>query len=125
MHRTIEASNAGQTRPGTMRTARTSIATESAIFTNPHHSMLIALTIGESDDSRLVAPRAISVPGTTTTAAPYAADHAPIVPAIPAATAAASAPSTTWAAITRHGESTGWSRRKASASLRVRRRKAG
>ena len=36
--------------------------------------MLTALTTGDSDDSRLVAPRAISAPGTTTTAAPYAAD---------------------------------------------------
>ena len=70
MHSTIDASNAGQTTPGTIRAASTSMATESAIFTNPHHSMLTALTTGDSDDSRLVAPRAISAPGTTTTAAP-------------------------------------------------------
>ena len=32
-----------------MRAASTSMATESAIFTNPHHNMLTALTTGESD----------------------------------------------------------------------------
>src|SRR5438876_915622 len=63
MQSTIDASSAGQTTPGTIRAASTSMATESAIFTNPHHSMLTALTTGESEDSRLVAPRAISAPG--------------------------------------------------------------
>ena len=43
MHSTIDASNAGQTTPGTMRAASTSIATESAILTNAHVSMLTAL----------------------------------------------------------------------------------
>src|SRR3954452_18988111 len=119
MHKTIDASSAGQTTPGTIRAASTSMTIDSAIFTNPHHSMLTALTTGDSDDSRLVAPRAISAPGTTTTAAPYAADTAPRRPARSAATATATAPSAACAAITRQGESTGWSRSKASASARV------
>ena len=92
MHSTIDASSAGQTTPGTIRAASTSMATESAIFTNPHHSMLTALTTGDSDDSRLVAPRAISAPGTTTTAAPYARRQAPMRPPRSPATTAAIAP---------------------------------
>src|SRR5664279_1156269 len=105
MHSTIDASITGQTMPGMMRAASTSMATESAILTNPHPSMLTALTTGDSDDSRLVAPRAIRLPGTTTTAAPYAADSAPIGPATRPATATATAPIAACAAITRHGDS--------------------
>src|SRR6478609_4769800 len=67
---TIDASSTGQTTPGTIRDASTSIATEAAIFTNPQPIMLTVLTTGDSDESGLVAPRAIKAPGTTTTAAP-------------------------------------------------------
>ena len=96
------------------------MTTESAIFTNPHHSMLTALTTGDSDDSRLVAPRAISAPGTTTTAAPYAADTRADAPADESRHRHGDgAEQPACAAITRQGESTGWSRRKASASARV------
>ena len=56
MQSTIDASSAGQTTPGTIRAASTSMATESAIFTNPHHSMLTALdrpaTATTADSSR-------------------------------------------------------------------------
>jgi len=70
MHNTIDASSAGQTTPGTIRVASTSIATESATLTSSHHSMLAALIAGDNDESLLVAPRAIKAPGTATTAAP-------------------------------------------------------
>ena len=55
--------------PGTIRDASTSIATEGAIFTNPHPIMLTALTTGEADDSRW-SRRAPSARRETTTAAP-------------------------------------------------------
>ena len=107
MQSTIDASKAGQMTPGTIRAASTSMATESAIFANAHHSMLTALTTGDNDESRLVAPRAISAPGTTTIAAPYAADTAPIAPTTSHAMNTATAPIAPCAAMTRHGESTG------------------
>ena len=70
MHSTIVTSIAGQTRPGTMRGATMSMTIAAPILTNPHHNMLTALTIGEIELIRLVAPRAIKAPGSATTAAP-------------------------------------------------------
>ncbi len=70
MHNTIDTSITGQIRPGTMRDANTSIATDATSLTMLQPSMLTALTTGDNAESRLVAPRAISAPGTATTAAP-------------------------------------------------------
>lgn len=75
MHKTSVTSNAGQLSPGTTFGAMINIATETAIFTISHNMKLTALTPAFMLLKRLVIPRAINSPGTTTVAAPYSADH--------------------------------------------------
>ena len=70
MHTTIVTSINGQLRPGTMRGAIASMKTAAIILTKAHTNMLTALITGDSELSRLVAPRASNAPGTATTAAP-------------------------------------------------------
>ncbi len=70
MHNTRPTSNAGQTKGCTMLGAKTSMATETAIFTDAHNMKLTALLPGDMLEIRLVMPRAIKTPGTTTVAAP-------------------------------------------------------
>ena len=94
--------------PGTIRDASTSIATDAAIFTISQPIMLTALTTGESDDSRLVVPRAIKRAGHDHHGrAVERRDRADPLPTTRPATTAATAPSTSWAAMTRHGERAG------------------
>ena len=76
MHTTRVTSKAGQLRPGTTLGASISMATETAILPNSHNMTLTAETAGAKLEIRLVMPRAIKAPGTTTVAAPYSADHA-------------------------------------------------
>ena len=95
MQSTIEISITGQTRPGTMRAASTSIATEATSLAIAQPIMLTALTTGDSAEIRLVAPRAINAPGTATTAAPYSADAAANSPATSHAARPASTPKAT------------------------------
>ena len=51
------------------------MATETPILPNSHNMKLTADTPGAMLVSRLVMPRAIKAPGTTTVAAPYSTDH--------------------------------------------------
>ena len=76
MHSTSATSKAGQLKCGTNLGAPISSATETAIFTISHDMKLTADTPGDMLVSRLVMPRAIKAPGTTTVAAPYSTDHA-------------------------------------------------
>jgi len=52
------------------------MTTETAILTISHNMKLTALLPGDMLEIRLVMPRAIKAPGTTTVAAPYSTDHA-------------------------------------------------
>ncbi len=70
MHSTIVASKAGQLRGCTSFDASINMATETPIFTMLHDMTLTALAPGDTLLSRLVMPRAIKAPGTTTTATP-------------------------------------------------------
>ncbi len=72
MQRTKPASNAGQLNPCTSFGASISMAIETAILTISHNMKLTALAPGDMLLRRLVMPRAISAPGTTTHD-----DHAP------------------------------------------------
>lgn len=74
MHNTKLTSNMGQLRGCTIFGARNSISTETAILTDSHNMKLTALTPGDMLLIRLLMPRAIKAPGTTTTAAPYSAE---------------------------------------------------
>ena len=75
MHSTRPTSSAGQLKGCTNFGASISMATETAILTISHNMKLTALAPGDMLLSRLVMPRAIKAPGTTTVAAPYSADH--------------------------------------------------
>ena len=75
---------------------------------------------GYALENRLVMPRAISIAGTTTTAAPYSADSpADRSPVISPASRATTTPTTTWTRTTRQGETLGSLSRRACASCRV------
>ena len=74
MQTTRPTSKAGQLRGCTIFGAKTSISTETPIFTISHNMKLTALAPGDTLLIRLLMPRAIKAPGTTTTAAPYSAD---------------------------------------------------
>lgn len=74
MHNTRLTSIAGQLSGCTILGARTSISTETTILTDSHNMKLTALAPGDMLLIRLLIPRAIKAPGTTTTAAPYSAD---------------------------------------------------
>ncbi len=105
MHSTIVASNAGQLRGCTSFDASISMATETAIFTTLHDMTLTALAPGDTLLSRLVMPRAIRAPGTTTTAAPYSAEPSiPSAPPISPHSRALDTPIAACAATTHHGD---------------------
>ena len=70
MQTTRPTSNAGQLKGCTIFGANASISTETAIFTISHNMKLTALAPGVTLLIRLLMPRAIKAPGTTTTAAP-------------------------------------------------------
>ena len=70
MHSTIPASKASQLKGCTSLGATISMAIETAILTISHNMKLTALAPGDMLLSRLVMPRAIKAPGTTTVAAP-------------------------------------------------------
>ncbi len=70
MQTTRLTSNAGQLNGCTIFGANASISTETAIFTISHNMKLTALAPGDTLLIRLLMPRAIKAPGTTTTAAP-------------------------------------------------------
>ena len=80
MHTTRPTSSAGQLRGCTSFGASISMTTETPIFTISHNMKLTALAPGDTLESRLVMPRAIKAPGTTTTAAPYSADQNHLLP---------------------------------------------
>ena len=120
MHNTIATSSAGQFNGWTARGASTNINTDAPIFSSAQNIMLAALVAGDRRDIGLVVPRAINAPGSTTTAAPYSAEAAVAgEPVTSPATTAIARPRATWLAITRHGDSTGFRARSASASSRV------
>ena len=118
MHSTKPISSAGQTSGWTTRLATNNIATETNILTVDHNSTLTALAAGDMLESRLVMPRAIKAPGTTTTAAPYSIDHATSGRrVINHPTSAATTPTATWVATTRHGETgSSWALKAATSS---------
>jgi len=66
MHNTKPASKASQLRGCTIFGASTSIATDTPILTISHNMKLTALAPGDTLERRLVMPRAIKAPGTTT-----------------------------------------------------------
>ena len=70
VHNTRPTSRAGQLRGCTIFGASISIATETPILTISHNMKLTALAPSDTLDRRLVMPRAIKAPGTTTVAAP-------------------------------------------------------
>ena len=70
MHSTIPTSNAGQLSGCTSLGASISMATETPIFVISQNMKLTALAPGDVLVIRLVMPRAIKAPGTTTVAAP-------------------------------------------------------
>src|SRR3954465_3731322 len=108
MQTTSAISIAGQLNPGTTFGASTSMNTDAAIFTVAQNIMLTALTTGDSRERRLVAPRAMSAPGSTATNDPYSAETATVrEPVRTPATTASSAPRHACAAMTRHGDKTG------------------
>ena len=109
MHTTRPTSNAGQLSGCTSFGASISMATETPIFTDSHNMKLTALTPGDMLDSRLVMPRAIKAPGTTTAAAPYSADHACSRPPPSShANSATTPPTAACTATTRHGDTCGF-----------------
>ena len=69
MHNTRPTSKAGQLKGCTSFDASASMAIETAILTASHNMKLTALAAGDMLESRLVMPRAIKAPGTTTVAA--------------------------------------------------------
>ena len=108
MHSTIATSKAGQLRGCTSFGASASMATETAIFTNSHNMKLTALAPGDMLLSRLVMPRAIKAPGTTTVAAPQSADQAVSdLPVMSIASKATTPPTAHCTKTTRHGETVG------------------
>jgi hypothetical protein len=126
MHSTKPTSNAGQLRGCTSFGASTSMATETAILTVSHNMKLTAPTPGDMLESRLVMPRAIKAPGTTTVAAPYSSDHpTSCLRVSSAASSATPTPTAPCTATTRHGDSGGSLSRRACASSRVSALKAG
>lgn len=116
MHSTMPTSNAGQLRGCTSFGASTSMATETPILTTSHNMKLTALLPGDMLENRLVMPRAIKAPGTTTVAAPYSTDHPnSFFPVTSDASAASTTPTPTWTSTTRQGDSGGSLARKACA----------
>jgi hypothetical protein len=120
MHSTKATSSAGQLKGCTSFGASISSATETPILTISHSMKLAALLPGDMLDNRLVMPRAINRPGSTTTAAPYSADSPVIgLPVKSHTKAATTTPSPACTATTRQGEIVGSLERRACASCGV------
>ncbi len=125
MHSTRATSSAGQLRDCTSFGASISMATETAILTASHNMKLTALAPAFMLLSRLVMPRAIKAPGTTTVAAPYSADHpTSCLPVSSSASKATATPTAPCTATTRQGDSGGSAARSACACSRVKGLKA-
>ena len=73
-HTARPINRAGQLSGCTICGANASISTETPILTASHNMKLTALPAADTLLSRLLRPRAIKAPGTTTAQAPYSAD---------------------------------------------------
>lgn len=106
MHTARVTSRAGQLRPGTTFGASTSIAIDAPIFKNSQPMNPAAAATAES--TRFVMPRASSMLGSTTAAAPYSAETMATPDAVHSRiTATHSKPATSCIPSTRQGDSIG------------------